>query len=41
LKAAVFWHVRPCRLVDSYYIMEEPAAAVRTARWRQVDVPKL
>jgi len=29
MKAAVFWHVRPCGLVDSYYVMEEPAAAVR------------
>lgn len=22
VKAAVFWHVRPCGLVDSYYVME-------------------
>jgi hypothetical protein len=29
VKAAVFWHVRPCGLVDSYYVMEEPVAAVR------------
>ena len=29
MKAAVFWHVRPCGTVDSYYVMEEPAAAVR------------
>jgi hypothetical protein len=29
MKAAVFWNVRPCGLVDSYYLMEEPAAAVR------------
>ena len=29
MKAAVFWHVRPCGLLDSYYVMEEPAAAVR------------
>ena len=26
---AVFWNVRPCGLVDSYYVMEERAAAVR------------
>ena len=29
MKAAVFWHVRPCALLDSYFVMEEPAAAVR------------
>jgi len=29
MKVAVFWHVRSCGLVDSYFIMGELAAAVR------------
>ena len=29
MNAAVLWHVKPCELVDSYYVMEEPAAPVR------------